>query len=67
MVQGQAQLCESSLAAQGGLSLRPPEGRFVLLLPRCTAMSELMPFIEKKVKVTGVLIEKNGMKAIRME
>ena len=26
-----------------------------------------MPFIEKKVKVTGVVIEKNGMKAIMME
>ena len=31
------------------------------------ANGQLMPFIEKKVKVTGVLIEKNGMKAIMME
>ena len=31
------------------------------------ANGQLMPFIEQKVKVTGVVIEKNGMKAIMME
>ena len=31
------------------------------------ANSELMPFVEKVVTVTGTLVEKSGMKAIRIE
>ena len=31
------------------------------------ANSELMPFVEKAVTVTGTLVEKSGVKAIRVE
>ena len=31
------------------------------------ANAQLLPFIEKKVKVTGVVLEKNGMKGIAID
>ncbi len=50
--------------------LESGSGQLYLPLASChhaAANGQLMPFIEKKVKVTGVVIEKNGMKAIMME
>ena len=74
---------ESLAATSFGLCLYPPAamglGISGSLGPRCApvstvndfvavpSLSLLIPFIEKEVKVTGVVIEKNGMKAIMME
>ena len=64
--------CATECAKKGIPLAILESGSGQLYLPLATdhhtaANGQLMPFIEKQVKVTGVVIEKNGMKAILME
>ena len=61
----------ATMCAKAGIPLAIVDDSGKLYLPigeeHHAANSKLMPFIEKKVKVTGTLVEKGGMSAIAIK
>lgn len=70
---GEKHLACATACAKQGIPLAILESKTdTLYLPLASehhkpANSELMPFVEKAVTVTGTLVEKSGVKAIRIE
>lgn len=69
---GEKHVACATTCAKEGIPLAIVDGKTgVLYLPIAmnhkNANPQLMPFIEKKVKVTGVVMEKGGMKGIVLD